>query len=682
MRVRTWIVVKVLIVLACTSAVYAQQTLTTPGERLGLALGLGLNMHSADFKQLPNVDNCCPKFESGSGSGFSMGLSFEHYFSSKWSTELRLNYQQQDATLVASETFSAFNTSTQTTGNAEIEHRIATQLSTIGAEAMLRFQPARVWYLSAGIRVAQLSSISFQQVEQLKSSDWIFVDTQHSTRNEHSGDIAAINHLQTMLQLGTEFDIPLNKSRSLMLSPEVQYQLSLSQLVQNVSWSASALRFGVAFRYRLSDDEQTVIPKAQPTPPPLEKKPAVVMLDTVPKQRAVVSKEQIDNKTIVRLVSQRATTESLVDTLTTEEFASRQLKPLLNYIFFDAEASRIPDRYLQYTASTIAKHEIPTSATVMQVYYDILNIVGQRMKTNAKATLTLSGCISQDEWDNRQNKLARERAESVRDYLTQVWSINSSRIRIESRNLPAAASKASDELETNLSDEENRRVELTASFTDILAPLVVSDTLHLVSPENLRFLIRPKHDTLNSVSVRFPDAHQQEVRGPWTALDTVRIQWSPRDLNTSATTLNASMTLRYQHSADTTLTLLIPQKYVGLRTKHEMNLHDRTIDRFQLILFEFNKSNLTSDQRSILDEIQRSCTPQSVLQVEGLTDMMGDTEHNERLAAERARMVASALNRPNTKVVSLGESNLYPNTLPEGRFYNRTVIVTVETPRN
>ncbi len=79
--------------------------------------------------------------------------------------------------------------------------------------------------------------------------------------------------------------------------------------------------------------------------------------------------------------------------------------------------------------------------------------------------------------------------------------------------------------------------------------------------------------------------------------------------------------------------------------------------------------------------------------VNGFTDILGTDDYNAKLSTNRANAVKNDIGgHIKGKVKSLtahgfGKQGptgppMYPNTLPEGRYYNRTVQVLVETPIN
>jgi OOP family OmpA-OmpF porin len=79
--------------------------------------------------------------------------------------------------------------------------------------------------------------------------------------------------------------------------------------------------------------------------------------------------------------------------------------------------------------------------------------------------------------------------------------------------------------------------------------------------------------------------------------------------------------------------------------------------------------------------VKRRISPNATVSIVGHTDRIGDEEYNRKLSEERARLTASQLNASTSTVTGVGENQpQYTNDLPEGRFYNRTVDVLVDTP--
>jgi outer membrane protein OmpA-like peptidoglycan-associated protein len=104
------------------------------------------------------------------------------------------------------------------------------------------------------------------------------------------------------------------------------------------------------------------------------------------------------------------------------------------------------------------------------------------------------------------------------------------------------------------------------------------------------------------------------------------------------------------------------------------------------ILFEFNKSRLTSEARSTIGEIShvlRDVKGRHIA-VEGHTDSVGTVSYNKRLSDSRASSVAAELSsngipRSQMSVQGFGEgAPIATNSTEEGRARNRRVEVIVE----
>ena len=74
----------------------------------------------------------------------------------------------------------------------------------------------------------------------------------------------------------------------------------------------------------------------------------------------------------------------------------------------------------------------------------------------------------------------------------------------------------------------------------------------------------------------------------------------------------------------------------------------------------------------------------SAVTITGLTDRIGEESYNRTLSEKRAtttsRRIQSRIIPEVLHTEGTGETFIYNNDLPEGRMYNRTVIVEIATP--
>lgn len=140
--------------------------------------------------------------------------------------------------------------------------------------------------------------------------------------------------------------------------------------------------------------------------------------------------------------------------------------PVLNKVFFETGASEIPESYvlLKSRAHTAAFNENVLTSSLDR-YKNVLNIVGRHLSELPEAHIRIVGCNSDSGVEKGNLDLSRARAEAVKDYLQTVWEIDSERMAVEARNLPANAAPA------NMvgSRPENQRVEIIYDSSDMQA---------------------------------------------------------------------------------------------------------------------------------------------------------------------------------------------------------------------
>jgi len=106
------------------------------------------------------------------------------------------------------------------------------------------------------------------------------------------------------------------------------------------------------------------------------------------------------------------------------------------------------------------------------------------------------------------------------------------------------------------------------------------------------------------------------------------------------------------------------------------------VERYSLLLFDYDAVTLNEDNRRIIELVKRNLRAEAAVRIIGSTDRLGEAEYNRRLSRRRAEAAAEALGRAQVEISGIGEdTRSFPNDLPEGRFYSRTVIIELETQR-
>ncbi len=389
--------------------------------------------------------------------------------------------------------------------------------------------------------------------------------------------------------------------------------------------------------------------------------------------------------------------QSMVD-LRVEEFQSKKIHPLLNYVFFEKNADDLPSRYLRISEEQAAafRSESLVGLETLDAYYHVLNIIGQRLRSNATAKVRLVGCNADEGKEANNKELSKRRAVTVQKYFSTVWKIDSTRFTIESRNLPQKASSSKAESET--ADAENRRVEIYADW-NVLQPLVTQhDMMRETTPAVIRFYC--KADAKETPSQWALTAKQRgkqiyELLTPKKILPS-SVDWH---INTKKGSIPLdSVPVSYYLTVDfNDIDILnrsskegfLSVQQVTLKNKYRERHNDIEKDRYSLILFDFGSDQLAGTNQKIIELIksENRITSKSKVIITGFTDLTGSEDANKNLALRRAEAVALALKGMPAKEVTVANKTakrmLYPpyeSALPEERLHSRTVIIQVETP--
>lgn len=384
--------------------------------------------------------------------------------------------------------------------------------------------------------------------------------------------------------------------------------------------------------------------------------------------------------------------------LVMEQFQTWDLYPLLNYVFFDAGSSTIPSRYILFKSPDDKFKKSFADTTIrggtLEKYYHILNIYGYRLTKNPNATIEIVGCNDGKIPEEKRPNLSKERAEAVFNYLRDIWGIDPKRMKIIVRNQPSVVSNLND----SLGIVENRRVEIISKDWEIMKPVFDKDPKTFPQPEFMHFTMK------NGIEDILVKSRRIEIkRGgiSWNILSNIGVtenkyQWDwknldddyPKDETPYTAQLIITTTNDKECSSDP---IMIPVMQVSTEQKKVDILKgakDSTLERYSLILFPFDRSDAGPINERIMREyVYNRVLPTSHVVVVGHTDVVGLYEHNQGLSERRATTVYNGIMRQTKGKVGfisklgVGEDEpLYDNSLPEGRFYNRTVQVVIKTP--
>ena len=526
---------------------------------------------------------------------------------------------------------------------------LGTDLSYITIEPSLRLA-ANNFYFFAG------PSIAF-------SLDRDFEYTQLNQPNT-SSQFSSVHKALISGQVGVGYEIPLASATSVNkvnLSPFVSYHPYFGRAPRSIeSWQISTVRVGLALKFgkgkKAPVKDIAIVPVA-----------ARDFMFTVRAPKAVPSMRRVS------------------ETL-----------PLISAVFFDEGSNEISARYVILTkdqAGAFREVQLQNeqsdnmtgrSARQLNVYHNVLNITGDRLRANPGATITLSGA------SNNGPQEGKVMAEAVKQYLVANFGIDGSRIIIVGRTKPVIPSEQpGGTKELVLLRAGDRRVDITSASPELLME-VGGD---MMKPVQINATLV---DPLDSYVVLNLDSASQFLK-PWSVDITDErgaVQhYGPfkhdQESISGAAILGSNPEGDYKvvMNGETNKGVII-RKESTVHLTHQGQTDEKGL-RYS-ILFGFDKAySIASYDKFLTNVVAPSIADGSTVVIHGHTDVIGDEDHNMKLSQQRANDVQAILQRAfakagktNVKFETLGFGEdtshaPFENNVPEERFYNRTVIIDI-----
>jgi outer membrane protein OmpA-like peptidoglycan-associated protein len=641
---------------------------------VGGGLAVGLNIHELNLP-VYRGDTLCGVFTSGTSVAPSGNLLFEmplgdpaHSF---WiSPRLHLSSLGALITIPGTDPAQARDPYVIDSPlvNVTQEVRLNATILSLGADLFVKYPLTERFFLMGGPSLNYLLQRNATLNEVITSPSFALYPNGTQTRSISTGQIVNSTSILAAFTVGASYDVPL--SQKVMLAPELTFSAPINSIRTDYNWRILTIAFGAELKFDISPQpKMEVVPPPPPPPPPVNKMTASVQISGVTTDSAGIEHETPDPQIRV------------------EEFERHEAYPALNYIFFDEDSSRIPSRYQVFNDSndTKAFHVDSLSGkSTIEIYHDELNIIGNRLASNPSITATLTGTNSESAKEANDTSLALRRAVNVQQYLENVWQIDSSRITVESESLPSSPSSTA----TSDGSEENRRVEITSSDPSLLDPLSIETIDRTMNPPTIRLRTTESSEiglNKNTLILKQGDRILTSYRGPGPME-----QWHPQPEDLPRTDSPFVATLDLTDSIGGTLEATDTTKVslITIRKKREERTQDKIIEHYNLITFNFDKSDLNDRSLRVVAEIASSITPGTRILIRGYTDISGESAHNLELSQARASAVASALKQAlgdqaasvSFETEGEGQNNLVDNRLPEGRFLSRTVFVELQKP--
>ena len=646
-----------LILTGLQTTLQAQEVqFTKPTWYFGVAGGANFNFYRGTTQELNSGFTVPSAFHDGNGVGLYVAPLIEfHRPDTRLGFMLQAGYDSRKG---------KFN-EVMTPCNCPAD--LNTDLSYLTIEPSLRFAPFNSnFYLYAGPRFAFNTAKSFTYKQGINPAYPAQIPNA-----DVNGDFSNVNDNLISMQIGAGYDIALSsqsKKTQFFLSPFVSFQPYYGQDPRTVeSWNVTTVRAGLALKlgrgHKIETPVEVILPAA------IVAEPIVQFTVYAPKNIPV-------------------------------ERRVREIFPLRNYVFFDIGSTEIPNRYVLITKEEVrgfkdgqlevrvTKDMSGRSKRQMNVYYNVVNILGDRMQVDPSSTIVLVGSSELGPKDGRAM------AESVKLYLVSVFGIDGARIKTEGRRKPKFPSEQpGGQLELVLLREGDRRVSIESNSPALLMEFQSGPNAPLKPVE----IITVQEAPLDSY-VTISAIGGNEAYSSWSleiADETGQIQYFGPFMKEEVS-IPGKAILGSRSEGDYKVTL-IGQTKSGKVVKKETTAHmvlwtppvNEEMLRFS-ILYEFNKSKAISIYEKYLTEIVIPLIPvNGTVIIHGHTDIIGGEDNNLKLSIARANdaqiILANGLSKAGRsdvkfEVHGFGEDqNLAPfdNKYPEERFYNRTVIIDI-----
>lgn len=650
LNIKSLVIISALIltVIPATAQATIEPQYAKPSWYFGLAGGANFNFYRGSTHQLTSSFAPPVTFHDGDGVGLYIAPLIEYHApNSVWGGMLQVGYDGRKGKF------------DQVISSCDCPADLYTDLDYITVEPSIRLAPFKSsFYLYAGPRFAFNLDKSFTYK---LGTNPAFPDQEPNADVE--GKFSDVKETIISMQIGAGVDIPLSSQSNrtqFVLSPFVAFHPYFGQNPRSTeTWNITTLRAGVALKFGRGK-----------------------LIQAVPVSMAQ-SEFSINSPSNVP-----------------ENLRANEIFPLRNYVFFNVGSTAIPNRY-----ELLRKDEVKDfkedqlrvsspenlsgrSKRQMIVYYNVINILGDRMAKNPDTSITLVGSSEKGPEDGRAM------AQSIKTYLVNIFDISATRINVEGRTKPAIPSeKPGGQRELELLREGDQRVSIESNSPVLLMefqtgpdaplrPVVITPSQIAPYESYVSFNNAGAKEAFNSWSMEMKDENGKvQYFGPYTE-DNVRISGEKILGNRLEGDYNVKM---------------IGQTKDGKLSQKEAPVHIVRWTPAKLeegtrysIIYEFDESKaIRMYEKYLTDIVTPKITVGGTVIIHGHTDTIGEEQHNQDLSLARANdvktIIESALSKAGRSDVKfeirgLGEdesTSPFENKYPEERFYNRTVIIDI-----
>jgi len=672
--------------------------------KIGVTAGFSINTHNASFQDLPGELDCCGGYTGGSGFGPTIGVLGAIPVMEDSRLMLRLGYFDLSGDMLETNTISD---QTLVSIPAEAEFHFNSAIASLNLTTEYEWNFIDRFNLYGGGMFGLLIKGEVQTFEKLISpAGAYYVETQSNIRGDQFTfrEIPEKQSFQAWIGGGLGYSVPLN---TIFLEPFVRYYYPITNLT-TVDWNVSPLTFGIDAYVELTPEKESIEKTIYVRDTVIVREAgATERVELISEDETEETLEDDDKITITKTVTQKyqktlplqyqftaALSGNYRDyaKIVIEETETREAFPLLPYVFFEAESDDLSATSQMILSESEAESFDPLQLNwdALDIHSNLLNIIGRRMVDNPSANITLTGTNNAIGSEKDNLKLSSKRADRVKEYLIESWNIDPKRINTTSRNLPSKPGRT----DIQEGQAENSRVELSSDTPLLTGYLNMARIETSSNPPSVEIISELSHSTSET-----DYEYKLEISQNGSLLRTVdgvgkedivkAYTWNIGDKPMPAFDdyIDIELVGRDEYGVIALASDSIMLEQLTIRKKREILKNDKIVERFSLIVFDYDSAVLTPTQKANLAYAKSAIKPNSSVLVDGYTDNIGSEEYNLDLSARRIEEVVKTLGlEPGNNVNDIikkphGAKNPpYSNATPKGRSYNRTVIITILNP--
>ncbi len=622
------------------------------------------SMFLCNFKQFEET-HTCGTFGDGSGKGIFGGLFIEKNFKDVFFAELGVGFINRSGQVKVDTNFPIRNRLTGLVETVYTDNIIEADLGFIEIQPQIAYIVSNNFIsgllkINLGLRGIIPITANYKYYEQIvKPDNAVFINENGKSsqrRDIAAGKILSINHFGLGMNAGIENY--LKAGANSFFTQHLQLDYNLSSIINSGKWNVFAVRLGLGFRFGVKPK----VPEPKSAPKPILEPP----IGEPQNQQPAITEQKKPSKGDELEIINPEINLSVIEKNLKQYYGNELLAtiPIVNAVFFDQNSAELPNLY-QYDMPELNFFQIDALEAHKYLFTRLATI----LKDNPKAKIELIGATSGETDEPEGQKLALKRAQNVAEALKKC-GISEKKISVKAMNLPSGLSNQ-DFAEGRI---ENRRVDITLTnaplqeyvdfqnFAEVRGDVKLQiDNKGLMPGEQITI----KSEILKEpLSVRVTDLMDHNefdipIRLPY---DENKTEYN---YLFSATAKNAQDSVSFAFDTE----------------KLDRVLINQDISNFKAILrFDYNSSELSQDNKGLLKQLAGKLPIGAIINILGSADALGTQARNEQLIAERAKVTSEYIESVNPgkfKYRTGMNKEKFPEASPQGRFLNRSIIITV-----